>query len=786
MALISSIALTGVSTFIGSGVAVAATCPNESPPRSVAATATTPAYKVMRGCIVSFDGTAIVYNLFEPVDASPSNPVYTLLGGPGWGGGGGYVDDCPISGWGLGEDPLPVVAANYAFLNWDPRGFGESGGVSQVNHPQAEGRDVSALIDQVLTDRPEIAVEQDESDPTYGQPAVGMMGGSYGGGIQLAVAGQNPRIKAIVPAWAWNDLNYSLWPGGVPKQTWFQFLFAQGLAVSGISHYASQESCDHVAGPQPTIMYDPNLYRAWAQVTTAGYPDAQTLAWFRERSMSSFGADGNVPRIPTLLIQGTTDTLFNLNDAWANYEMIKSAGPDVPVKMIGFCGGHAGCQYASTPPSGFQAKVPNSVFIREQTLNWFDVYLRHDPDAVDELPDVLLQDQTGVWNALSSFPTAAEPGPAEFVSTPVSGTVVSHGVPTDANNPFTLEQYAAPSNGADPGALTVPLLTAPANGDGVFIAGEPHVDLDVTVQGSSAELFFKLVDKGLNGPCSPQPCFQGARAVVDGQTASVRLDNLDLANNADDPNLPPQTVHVSIDMVGVGYKLPPGRTLELQISSASAPSASNRGAAVTTVEGSVSLPIVQAAVVKDQPAIALSGPSSGTVDQEVRFAAALTKENGDPLSGKPVDFVLGDTDLGTVTTDADGVAAISTVLAGPARETFLTASFAGDETELPTSATVPFTINKAETVTTVAAARSRGMTTAIATLRVREPSRPLAGMTIEFSLNGSVVGSAVTDENGAARFDFGRQPKPHDDVTATYPGDESYDGSSANARVPPH
>lgn len=86
------------------------------------------------------------------------------------------------------------------------------------------------------------------------------MGGSYGGGIQLVAAGLDPRIKAIVPAWAWNDLNYSLWPGGVPKQTWFQILFAQGLAVSAISHYASQESCDHVAGPQPTIMYDPNLY----------------------------------------------------------------------------------------------------------------------------------------------------------------------------------------------------------------------------------------------------------------------------------------------------------------------------------------------------------------------------------------------------------------------------------------------------------------------------------------------------------------------------------------------
>jgi hypothetical protein len=367
----------------------------------------------------------------------------------------------------------------------------------------------------------------------------------------------------------------------------------------------------------------------------------------------------------------------------------------------------------------------------------------------------------------------------------VSGTLVSHGAPTDANNPFTIEEYATDSNTADPGTLTIPVLKAPANGNGVFIAGEPHVELNVNVEGSSSELFFKLVDKGLTGACSPEPCWQGQRGVVDGQTASIRLDNLDLANNAGNPNLPPGTVHVSLDMVGVGYKLPAGDTLELQISSASAPSASNRGVAVTTVDGAVSLPIVQAAA-KDQPAIRVGGDSSGTVDQHVTFSAALTKANGDPLSGKPVDFVLGDGDLGTATTGADGVAVISTVLSGPARQTTVTASFAGDDGESPTGASAPFTINKADTVTSAAAARSKGATTASATLRVRDPSHPLAGTTIEFSLNGTVVGSAVTDASGTAIYDFGKGPKPGDDVTATYPGDGSYNGSSASARVPPH
>lgn len=508
---------------LGGGEALAASCPNATAPTVVAASSAGPGYRFIRGCIASFDGTSIVYDLYEPLAASASHPVNALLEQPGWSGWGPYASDCALSTSGVGLDPPVALSGGYAFLTWDPRGFGQSGGASQVDSPLAEGRDVSALIDQVLRGRAEIAVDHNRHDKTYGQPAVGMMGGSYGGGIQFAAAAFDPRIKAIVPQWAWNDLDYSLFPGGVPKQTWFELLFGEGAALSTASHYTHLESCSHTAGTQLTAIYDPNLERAWAQVTSTGYPDAQTLAWFAQRSMAVFGAGsaGHVPDVPTLMIQGTTDTLFNLNEAWANYQMIKARHPAVPVKLIGFCGGHAGCQYSSTPPSGFEAGVPDATFIDQQEINWFNVYLRHDRGAADTLPTVVLQDQTGVWHTLDSFPTRSAPGAAAYTSTPFSGTLVSTGVPSDWGNPFNLDEYAAPSNAHDPGALSVPILTAPAAGN---------------------------------------------------------------------PNLPPQPQHVALNLVGVGYRLPPGDTLALQISSASAPSASDRGAALTTLSGSVELP----------------------------------------------------------------------------------------------------------------------------------------------------------------------------------------------------
>ncbi len=74
-------------------------------------------------------------------------------------------------------------------------------------------------------------------------PRVGMLGGSYGGGIQFAAASVDPRIDTIVPLITWNDLSYSLDPNntaqtqgvststpGAIKLTWGLLFSADGAA----------------------------------------------------------------------------------------------------------------------------------------------------------------------------------------------------------------------------------------------------------------------------------------------------------------------------------------------------------------------------------------------------------------------------------------------------------------------------------------------------------------------------------------------------------------------------
>ena len=596
---------------LGTGTAAAQSCPNH---RTSAVTAK-PSYTYTRGCIRSFDGTPIVYNLFEPLNPAPHS-VYTILEGPGWGSAG---DTSPDSN---------LVEQGYAELTWDPRGFGQSGGVAEVDSPASEGRDVSALMEQVLAGRPELAVDacgQDgqphyTNDPgrlaacrasnSYGQPVVGMTGVSYGGGIEWSTASFDQRVKAIAPGWSWNDLDYSLDPGGVIKLGWGELLFGAGLAEGAATHVQgdAQGFPSGGDGGNTTGGYDPMIDYSEVQGAAAGYWDQTSLAWFHQRSMAEYGAgpDGHVPDIPTLIIQGNVDTLFNLTDGWNSYIEIKQHHPSLPVKMIAFCGGHVSCPTGAAPGgAGYSDTASKSspvapgesadTYTENETIAWFNHYLRGesqagasgDPaaeDGADGMPrraQTVYQAQNGNFYAISTFPTPAHPGPATYVSNaqPLSATLLAHTVPTGAQNtPAGVD--TAVTDGAtdshDPGQVTVPILTARTGV--VPIVGIGNVTATVTVQGASTNLFFRLIDANTGG-------------VLDLQTSPLRIDNLDLVDNLTTPNLPPAPQKISVPLAGVSYDLPKGDTLELQVSTSTNSFVPNRGPAIVQISGArVSVP----------------------------------------------------------------------------------------------------------------------------------------------------------------------------------------------------
>ena len=67
--------------------------------------------------------------------------------GPGWGSAG----DTDTSQAGI-QGALSIAQlwqGGFNVLTWDPRGFGHSGGAAEVDSPNDEGRDVSAMINWV-------------------------------------------------------------------------------------------------------------------------------------------------------------------------------------------------------------------------------------------------------------------------------------------------------------------------------------------------------------------------------------------------------------------------------------------------------------------------------------------------------------------------------------------------------------------------------------------------------------------------------------------------------------
>ncbi|WP_199783804.1 MULTISPECIES: alpha/beta fold hydrolase [unclassified Streptomyces] len=228
-----------------------------------------------------------------------------------------------------------LAADGYAVLTWSARGFGKSGGTIGLNAPDREVRDVSRLIDW-LAARPEVELDAD------GDPRVGITGASYGGAVSLLAAGYDHRVDAIAPQITYWNLADALFPDGVFKKLWTGIFVNSG---GGCGNFEKQ-LCD--------------LYE---RVAVSGKPDTAARALLTERSPS---AVADRIKVPALIVQGQTDSLFPLGHADAMAKAIKANGAPVSVDWI--AGGHDGGDMETGR-------------VHERIGNWFDRYLKGEEGA---------------------------------------------------------------------------------------------------------------------------------------------------------------------------------------------------------------------------------------------------------------------------------------------------------------------------------------------------------------------------------------------------------------------
>lgn len=263
---------------------------------------------VSDGTVTSFDGTTIAYTVFEPSGASSSNQVPMILDSHGWGGSRRTTIDSTVKAF---------TDAGYGVLSFDQRGFGQSGGEANVQDPDFEVKDVEAVIDRIAT------FDWVQLDGP-GDPVLGAIGGSYGGGYQTmtALAEQqatgHTRFNALAPQITWFDLNNSLAPDDVPRTEWLSVLFASG--AQAVPPYIQQGFVEGVA--------------------TGSYPTDIKSA-FASHSPRYFTDKGTRLDIPVLFRQGISDNLFNLNQGLANFASMLTPKAQAKSRLIGFNGGHA-------------------------------------------------------------------------------------------------------------------------------------------------------------------------------------------------------------------------------------------------------------------------------------------------------------------------------------------------------------------------------------------------------------------------------------------------------------
>ena len=294
----------------------------------------------------------------------------------------------PAGGWpgvilfhGLGQshtdmEPIGSALAQFGFasLACDARGTGGSGGKFGLDGP-TETQDARDLFNWFAA-RPDVSNTQ-----------IGAFGLSLGGGAVWNAAVAGVPFKAIVPAITWTNLAAALNPDGEPK--------------SGLVGILSQAV--------PLSKWDPTLAQTAQTLLQGDVTPAVTSTEAARSSRSNLHA----LIVPTLLLQGRHDFLFDMSQAIAAWKLL--AGP----KRL-YLGdlGHPPATNPAAEQAGYVAEA----------AAWFGHYLAGGPALPGgvELAHDPWDGTTTVYKKLPTTRTASVNLPTPGLKQPGTAIIISH------------------------------------------------------------------------------------------------------------------------------------------------------------------------------------------------------------------------------------------------------------------------------------------------------------------------------------------------------------------------
>ncbi len=544
-------------------------------------------------------------DLWKPDDASAANPMPAILLQHGFGGHKANGELRTLAAF--------FASHGYVVVAVTAEGFGGSTGCISLNHQDYDVANNIQVIDW-------LAAQDYVATDAPGDPKIGLIGGSYGGGHQFRVAITDPRVDAIAPGRTWHTLLYSLVPNnlvdpaapwdadhyeqGVFKQQWTSLFYSLGSTQPAMGN----GGCDPITqqtlypGTPPCTGFIPEVCEIYGRLVTTG----ESVQAGRD-----LVADAGVATVvdqlttPTLIPQGLPDTIFNPNDAAATYVNLRSRG--VPVAMLWISSGHGG--WAPAPGDGEaygggfddspekQAEFATTYFARRH-LTWMEHHVRGNT-AVDTGPgfawfrdwvdyDIATTGGSSepAYGTSTTFPpptvdTVYALDPATSALVP-AGTAFDGGDASFVNPPNGQPAaYTEVSNFSSPGqpgdrppteiaGQNVAFTTAPFDVD-TEVVGFPTLTLDLSHQNTltDAVLFAKLYDVAPDG----------STTLIRRQVAPARIPTATLDAGP-----------VTIRMIGVSHRFAAGHAARLVLASTDQAYFNNRQADQLTVRSSATAP----------------------------------------------------------------------------------------------------------------------------------------------------------------------------------------------------
>ena len=449
--------------------------------------------------VTSFDGVGISTNFFPAAGLSAGAIAPTVITMSGL-GGGAYSDPYTdrvfdIEGSDYDVPSVGVLRNNgYNVVSATPRGVRNSGGIMQLDNPFFEGRDMSAVIDFIAAETP--ATLDGPNDPV-----VGMVGTSYGGGIQLVAAGTDPRVDAITPENTWNSLNASLYPDKTWKTTYGSVLYLVLVATGA-----------RVNSLVPRAVLTGNLFGRISETAQAALASSGPTTLL------------NTVQAPTLLTQGIQEALFPLRQTLVNAETILGNGFGTTVKVAWFCGGHGVCLDPVNPDQ--------KAMLLADTLDWLAQYVKRTGTPADDIPNFQWFDQLGGYYFSDTLPNQSGFNNRPDITATSPGGLLPVVPLLGGSNSFFALPFSLGGGSVARNAINMPVTV----GAGTQVVGAPMVSITYQGLGTTRAVFAQVVDDStgrvLGNVVTPVP------VILDGRQHTLTMDLSDIVytNASADPS----------------------------------------------------------------------------------------------------------------------------------------------------------------------------------------------------------------------------------------------------------